>query len=461
MKVLVNVWVCLLLAWSAAALACTPYQADLQASSDLAFQNGVTCAQSVKGKEEVDAAFAWYQVAAERGHARAMYNLGLILANRGEPESAQTWFQRAALQGHPGAQYRYGLWLLETNPSDAVPWLRKAAESEHVLAQIKLGDAAMLKQDYSEAYKWYQAAWVGGHLPAHQKQLLAYQRIEMEKRIAVLDTALAWMDGISSRADAAMTCSDSCLAGGMDSMAGEHTTNFASRDDRMWKTARLYCTAARLGSTEPLYHLGMLYLVGAGVPSRRETAAALFQMAGDRGHQESLAMLTTLGDTQQGTPPACILANVDPEKKPSVPAANLAGTEDWLQGHEWVAGIVESIAKGKGVDPRLVMAVIRVESGFNHKAVSDKNAMGLMQLIPDTAVRFNVKNAFDVAQNVKGGVAYLKWLLERYSGDLEKVLAAYNAGEGNVDRYKGIPPFKETREYVKRVLGYFYGSSRR
>lgn len=449
----------LLATWAPAVLACVPYQPELQTIPAVAFQNALVCAQHAKGKEEVDAAYAWYQAAAEGGHARAMYNLGLIMANREDMESALPWFQRAALKSHPGAQYRYGMWLLENNPADAVPWLRKAAESGHRLAQVKLGDNAMLKEDYSEAYKWYQAAWVGGHLPAQQKQLLAYQRIAPEKRVAALDATLAWLDGLASRTDQSATCSESCLAGGLDNLTGEASVNVAARDDKFWKTARLYCVTARLGSIEPLYHLGMLYLVGAGVPVNRDYAIALFKIAGEQGHEDSMAMLATLGDGNAGSPPACVVGNVDPEKKP--PSTLLVRDDDWMKGQEWIAGIVESVAKGKGVDPRLVMAVIRVESGFNHKAVSNKNAMGLMQLIPDTAVRFNVKNAFDVAQNVKGGVAYLKWLMDRYSGDLEKVLAAYNAGEGNVDRYKGIPPFKETREYVKKVLDYFYGPSRR
>jgi soluble lytic murein transglycosylase-like protein len=92
-----------------------------------------------------------------------------------------------------------------------------------------------------------------------------------------------------------------------------------------------------------------------------------------------------------------------------------------------------------------------VESAFETKAKSPKRAMGLMQLIPTTAVRFNVKNAFDASQNIKGGIRYLRWLLSYYRGNVELAAAAYNAGEKAVDRYSGIPPYPETREYVKRL----------
>jgi soluble lytic murein transglycosylase-like protein len=111
------------------------------------------------------------------------------------------------------------------------------------------------------------------------------------------------------------------------------------------------------------------------------------------------------------------------------------------------------------LDPKLVLSMIAVESNFNTGAQSPKEAMGLMQLIPDTAERFNVRNAFDATQNLRGGMRYLRWLLSYYRGNITYAAAAYNAGEGRVDRYKGVPPYPETRAYVKRVLG-LYGSAR-
>ena len=104
------------------------------------------------------------------------------------------------------------------------------------------------------------------------------------------------------------------------------------------------------------------------------------------------------------------------------------------------------------VDRNLVKAVITVESCFKVKAKSHAGAQGLMQLIPATARRFGVSKSYNPRQNIRGGVKYLKFLKARFKGDLKKVLAAYNAGEGAVDKYKGIPPYKETRKYVKKVL---------
>ena len=104
------------------------------------------------------------------------------------------------------------------------------------------------------------------------------------------------------------------------------------------------------------------------------------------------------------------------------------------------------------VDKNLVKSVITVESCFRVKAKSHANARGLMQLIPATAKRFGVRNSYNAQQNIRGGVKYLKFLKARYKGDLKKVLAAYNAGEGAVDKYNGIPPYKETKNYVKNVL---------
>ena len=116
------------------------------------------------------------------------------------------------------------------------------------------------------------------------------------------------------------------------------------------------------------------------------------------------------------------------------------------------ADLIGAAAQRHGLDPVLLTAMATVESSFDPRAVSPKGAGGLLQLMPATAERFGVADVFDVSQNVDGGARYMSWLLERYDGQTELALAGYNAGEGAVDRHKGVPPFRETREYVRRVL---------
>ena len=122
---------------------------------------------------------------------------------------------------------------------------------------------------------------------------------------------------------------------------------------------------------------------------------------------------------------------------------------------------IREISDRHGVSTALVEAVIHVESAFNAQAVSRKGAQGLMQLMPQTASALGVQNAFDPRQNIEGGVRHLRHLIARFPGDLPRVLAAYNAGEGAVEVYQGIPPFAETREYVRRVLLRSSGATRR
>jgi soluble lytic murein transglycosylase-like protein len=124
--------------------------------------------------------------------------------------------------------------------------------------------------------------------------------------------------------------------------------------------------------------------------------------------------------------------------------------------------LVREAAERHSVDPALVRAVIETESGWNAGAISRKGAVGLMQLIPTTAQRFGVQDRFSPQQNVDAGVRYLKVLLQRYDGNLDLALAAYNAGEGAVDRAHGIPAFRETRDYVQKVQNAYFrpGSGR-
>ncbi len=112
---------------------------------------------------------------------------------------------------------------------------------------------------------------------------------------------------------------------------------------------------------------------------------------------------------------------------------------------------IRAAAREHGVDEAVVRAIIHAESAFNPRALSRVGAQGLMQLMPATASRFGVSNAFDAAQNIRGGVRYLAWLLKRFNGNLTLAAAGYNAGEGAVDKYGGVPPYRETQRYVQRV----------
>ena len=139
------------------------------------------------------------------------------------------------------------------------------------------------------------------------------------------------------------------------------------------------------------------------------------------------------------------LVSVEPEDVFPVPPA-----QDVDFGVRY-AKLIHASAQKHGVEAKLITSVIEQESNFDAKAVSRKNALGLMQLLPKTAARYSVKNIFDPAQNIDAGTHYLKDLLERYHGNLTFALAAYNAGPEMVDRYGGVPPFAETQNYVRQI----------
>jgi len=247
----------------------------------------------------------------------------------------------------------------------------------------------------------------------------------------------------------------------------------AKSDEEFWQAAVRYCEASKLGSTEAQYRLGMLYAFGKGVPENRTFAASLFSMASQQGHRKAFDMLETVNFKSQELP-ACVTSNALPEKRPpplfipseapaevppevlaDVPAEHTFQIDRYLESlpssKSWIIDLTKKISDWFDIDPKFVLSIITVESAFETKAKSPKRAMGLMQLIPTTAERFDVKNAFDASQNIKGGIRYLRWLLSYYRGNVELAAAAYNAGEKAVDRYSGIPPYPETREYVKRL----------
>jgi soluble lytic murein transglycosylase-like protein len=150
------------------------------------------------------------------------------------------------------------------------------------------------------------------------------------------------------------------------------------------------------------------------------------------------------------------------EKSPTAGRKRSVGEQQWLAARitrpSEFDGLITRAANDHSLDPRLVKSVMLVESGFNPSAVSPKGARGLMQLMPSTASRHGVRNIHDPAQNIAGGTKYLSHLLGLFDGNLEKSLAAYNAGEGAVARYGGIPPYNETQNYVRRALTAYYGT---
>lgn len=223
------------------------------------------------------------------------------------------------------------------------------------------------------------------------------------------------------------------------------------------KANALYCQAAKLGYTEAQFKLGWVYANGRGVLRDEGLAAALFQMAAEQGHEHAAKLLQYVrlrSDTQL---PPCLLP--DPPmalvREESAAAQDLAEESESAVAPSEIEVLVRRLAPQYSVDPKLAMALISVESAFNSKAVSPKNAQGLMQLIPETAERFGVKKVFNPIDNIKGGLAYLRWLLAFFQGDVSLVLAGYNAGERAVERYRGIPPYAETRNYVRRITGLY------
>lgn len=221
------------------------------------------------------------------------------------------------------------------------------------------------------------------------------------------------------------------------------------------RAAALYCQAAKLGNAEAQFNLAWMYANGRGVERDDALAATFFDLAARQGHEHAQRMLRFTGEPTRELPP-CM--QDPPEPEPVMTAdidPDLEAAFGTTADRRRVIEIVRELAPHFDIDPQLVLAVIGTESNFNPKARSPKNAQGLMQLIPETAQRFNVRDAFDPVQNIRGGMAYLRWLLAYFEGDVVLATAGYNAGEGAVERYKGVPPYRETREYVKRIQSLF------
>lgn len=224
------------------------------------------------------------------------------------------------------------------------------------------------------------------------------------------------------------------------------------------RAAKLYCEAARLGDAESQFSLGWMYANGRGVERSDSTAAYFFHAAAEQGLEQAVRMLDQVGGPPNHTPD-CMREPEPPRAAAPLPKAArapaAAAAAPTIAAPPDIAALVKRLAPQYGLAPQLVLAFIQAESNFDVVALSPKNAKGLMQLIPDTAARFNVRKPYDPEQNVRGGMAYLRWLLAYYRGDVILVAAAYNAGEGTVNRYRGVPPYAETRAYVRRILAGF------
>jgi soluble lytic murein transglycosylase-like protein len=209
----------------------------------------------------------------------------------------------------------------------------------------------------------------------------------------------------------------------------------------------LYCAAARKGHVQAQYQLGWLYANGRGVERDDGLAAAWFRLAAAKGDEHARRMLARIDDPNARGQKATCVGGIPTQAKKRRQMVRSSSPS-----RRKVEQLVLRLAPNYRLDPALVMAVIEIESGFRAHAVSPKNAQGLMQLIPGTAERFGVRNTMDPEQNLRGGMAYLRWLLKLFKGDVRLALASYNAGEQAVAKYGGIPPYPETRKYVATII---------
>jgi TPR repeat protein len=230
------------------------------------------------------------------------------------------------------------------------------------------------------------------------------------------------------------------------------------------EVAASYCSAAKSGDADAQYALGWMYENGRGVSIDKSIASQLYGMAANQGHNGAKESLNAIEDIlPKSSLPACLLP--DPpvpietrfsyESSQNVKKAISDKTAALFYSQNRILNLVNKLAPRYEIDANLVMAFIAVESGFDVQATSPKNAQGLMQLIPETAKRFGVKDAYKAEDNIKGGLAYLQWLLAYFKGDVQLVAAAYNAGEATVEKYNGIPPYIETQMYVKKIASLY------
>lgn len=223
------------------------------------------------------------------------------------------------------------------------------------------------------------------------------------------------------------------------------------------KAHELYCEAARMNDADAFLRMGWMYANARGQARDDQTANTLFRRAAALGNETAARLARMIrGGTGQDKLPACLTQRASPPRSGDgglTPVVDRPAEFGAMPAGARLA-LARSVIKLAGefqLDPRLVFAVLRTESNFDPLARSSKNAQGLMQLIPETAERFAVRNVLDPLENLRGGMRYLRWLLSYFKGDVVLALAGYNAGEGAVDRARGVPPYPETLAYVQRI----------
>jgi soluble lytic murein transglycosylase-like protein len=231
------------------------------------------------------------------------------------------------------------------------------------------------------------------------------------------------------------------------------------------RAAELYCRAARHGDPEAQFSLAWMLTNSRGIERNDAQAAHLFAAAAEQGMAQAQNMVASMG-TPIGPPPPCLQ---QPAADLPAPLPAVAQRQAAARGEATTAAtrtpaplpanappqivnFVKLVAPDYKLEPALVLAIMATESNFDPLAESPRKAQGLMQLIPGTAARFAVRDVFDPVQNIRGGMAYLRWLMAFFEGDIVLVAAAYNAGERAVERWRGVPPYAETRHYVRKIL---------
>jgi soluble lytic murein transglycosylase-like protein len=220
-----------------------------------------------------------------------------------------------------------------------------------------------------------------------------------------------------------------------------------------------------MNSKVPVFLLAALALLITAVPA---SAELVFLSSGHtlsvKNHRvDGESMVLTLRSGGEVVCDKNLISRIEPDEvpypeppaavtEPIVPAAEVRDDRSVLEGTPY-GEIIATMSQAHGVDPLLVRALIQVESGYRPGARSRKGAMGLMQLMPSTAKEYKVGNPFEPKANIEGGIKHLKSLIDRFDGVVELALAAYNAGEGAVKKFNGVPPYRETRDYVTRIIG--------